>query len=75
VKNVSFSNGIPTQNWCELSRSCQMFKKFINNKTDEKSSKREVANMLEISFASHPIILTDNLNTSDFCETCVPCTE
>jgi hypothetical protein len=35
----------------------------------------EVANMLRISFASHQIILTDNLNTSDFRETCVPCTE
>jgi len=35
----------------------------------------EVANMLEISFASYQIILTDNLNMSDFHETCVPCTE
>jgi len=35
----------------------------------------EVANMLIISFASHQIILTDNLNMSDFRETHVPCTE
>jgi len=31
--------------------------------------------MLRISFASHQIILRNNLNMSDFCETCVPCTE
>jgi hypothetical protein len=35
----------------------------------------EVANMFRISFASHQIILTDNLNMSDFCETCVQRTE
>jgi hypothetical protein len=31
--------------------------------------------MLRISFASHLIILSDNLNIADFRETCVPCTE
>ena len=35
-KNVSFLNGFSTQNWHDLCRSCQMFKKSINSKTDKK---------------------------------------
>ena len=86
-KNVSFLNGFSTQNWHDLCRSCQMFKKSTNSKTDKKKNVRElifqrrgiiiheVANMLRISFGSRQIILTDNMNMSYFQETCAPCTE